>query len=568
MIAPSNAMRATSLATRLAAVLLALLAARDISAQQKDWQDQVKTDPVLKAMVEELERSKAGLKLDQVASPYYIEYRVVDADEALAEATFGALNLNVRSRYRVLRVVVRIGDYKQDSYFGEGEGSVALMPVDDGLLPLRQALWLTTDRAYKAAAQALTAKQAQLKQFTIDQPVDDFAHADPVHSIAPLAKLEADVSSWNDALAKASSFYAADPQIEEFESSLHFSAVNQYFVNSEGTVLRSGKTFYEVRSRCGTQAADGMSLGRSAAELKINAGDLSPADKFVKRAAEVAASLKGLRDAPVVEEEYRGPVLFSARAGSMVFADLVGENVLGQKPALGKNGRTTGAFSTNYKTRVLPDFISVDDDPTISSYSGHELMGAYAVDDEGVTGQRVPVIEKGVLTNYLVGRTPIRDFPSSNGHGRLRAASNSPVPSLGNLIVRSTEPLSPDDLKHKFLELCQQRELPYCYRVETIMSVSRLEPNLLYRVYPKDGHEELVRGAAFGDLDIRALRSDLIAAGNDVFVENSVSSSPQSVAAPSVLFDELEIKRASVNKEKLPEYPPPSDVAQAPGETK
>jgi len=363
--------------------VIALAGVGTISAEQKDWQEHLNADPVLQAMTEELHRSKSGLKLDQVAAPYYIEYRVTDLDEAVAEATFGALNLNVRNRYRVLRVVVRIGDYKQDSYFGQGEGTVGLLPVDNGILPLRHALWLTTDRAYKAAAEALTAKQAQLKQFTIDQSVNDFAHAEPVHSIAPLAKLAGDFSSWTAALEKASSFYTEDPQIEEFDSSLHFSAVNQYFVNSEGTVVRSGQTFYELRSHCGTQAADGMSLARTTYYAKTKLTDLPSADQFVKGASEVAASLKPFREAPVIEEEYRGPVLVSAHVGSSVFAKLVGENVLGQKPALGKSGRTTGAFSTNYKTRVLPEFFSIEDDPTASSYAGHELLGAYDVDDEG-----------------------------------------------------------------------------------------------------------------------------------------------------------------------------------------
>ena len=48
-------------------------------------------DPVLRAMQKELERSKSQLKLEQMASPYYIEYRVVDTEAYVAEAAFGAL---------------------------------------------------------------------------------------------------------------------------------------------------------------------------------------------------------------------------------------------------------------------------------------------------------------------------------------------------------------------------------------------------------------------------------------------------------------------------------------------
>ena len=133
----------------------------------------------------ELERSKAQLKMEQVAAPYYIEYRVFDVDQYVADASFGALRGDLRTRFRFLRVVVRVGDYKQDSYIGRGEGTLDFMPVDDDMLAFRHQLWTATDRAYKAAAEALTAKQAQLKQLTVDQPVDDFARATPVQSIEP-----------------------------------------------------------------------------------------------------------------------------------------------------------------------------------------------------------------------------------------------------------------------------------------------------------------------------------------------------------------------------------------------
>src|SRR5262245_49652403 len=51
-------------------------------------------DPILEALLTELERSKAQLKMDQVATPYYIEYRVSDVEEFIAEAAFGALREN------------------------------------------------------------------------------------------------------------------------------------------------------------------------------------------------------------------------------------------------------------------------------------------------------------------------------------------------------------------------------------------------------------------------------------------------------------------------------------------
>jgi TldD protein len=525
-------------------------------SQTKDWQALAAADPVLAAMRAELDRSRSHLKLEDVAAPYYIEYRVVDFDDYSADAAFGALRGDVRTRFRFLRVVVRVGDYKQDSYFGQGEGSVSFLPVDGDVLALRNQLWLATDSAYKQAAQSLTAKQSQLKQLTIDQPVDDFARGTPVQSVSPLVKLEFDPHPWATVLVDASALYKTDPQIETFESSLKFEAINRYFVNSEGTVVRSGQGLYEMSISCSTQAADAMRLDRANAFNVTNMKELPSAAEFVGRAAKLAGTLKELRDAPVVDEEYRGPVLFSADASASVFADLVGENILGRKPELGKNERTTGAFASSYKSRVLPDFLSVVDDPTISSYRGESLLGHYDIDDEGVPARRVDVIEKGNLVNYVIGRAPIRDFPASNGHGRARVPSFPPGPSLGNLIVSSTEPVSQPELKRKLIDLCQQRDLPYCYYVETFGP--KLTPRLLYKVWTKDGHQELVRGASFGDLDTRALRSDLIAAGGDVYVDDRPLNIPHSIAAPSILFDELEVKRANVNKETLPEYPAPA----------
>jgi TldD protein len=525
-------------------------------SQTKDSQALAGADPVLEAMRAELDRSKSKLKLEDVAAPYYIEYRVIDFDDYSADAALGALRGDVRTRFRFLRVVVRVGDYKQDSYFGQGEGSVNFLPIDGDVLALRNQLWLATDIAYKQAAQSLTAKQAQLKQLTIDQPVDDFAHATPVQSVGPLVTLEFDPQPWARMLVDASALYKTDPQIETFDSSLKFQAINRYFVNSEGTVVRSGQSLYEMSISCSTQAADAMRLDRSNAFNVTSMKELPSATDFVGRAAKLAGTLKDLRDAPVVDEEYRGPVLFSADASASVFADLVGENILGHKPELGKNDRTTGAFASSYKSRVLPDFLSVVDDPTISSYRGESLLGHYDIDDEGVPAQRVDVIEKGNLVNYVVGRAPIRDFPASNGHGRARVPSFPPGPSLSNLIVSSTQPVSQPELKKKLIDLCQQRDLPYCYYVETFGP--KLTPRLLYKVWTKDGHQELVRGASFGDLDTRALRSDLIAAADDVYIDDRPLNIPHSIAAPSILFDELEVKRTNLNKETLPEYPAPA----------
>ena len=513
-----------------------------------------KGDPILDALLAEMERSKAQLKMDQLRAPYYLEYRVSDVEDFVTEAAFGATREDQKVHVRLLRVVVRLGDYKQDSYFGQGVGGNALLPLDNDPIALRHQIWLATDEAYKSAGEALTQKQSLLKQFSAeDHPVDDFAKATPVQLVEPTLSLKVDGDDWKKTLESVTDLYRQYPEIQSVSASARFTVINDYMLNTEGTVTRNGKSVYTVQVNAATQAPDGMRLGRTPAWTVAKLSELPTREKLLHDTKEALETLKALRQAPIVEDEYRGPVLFSPDAADDVVASLIGNNVLGRKPQLGAPNRTTGTFATSYKSRVLPPFLDVVDDPTLKEFQGKSLTGSYEVDSEGVKAQEVDIIQKGVLTNYLLGRQPIRDFPVSNGHGRAAPAA-PPMPSLGVLLVKSSEAQTPGALKKRVAELVKEQGKPFGYRVETMAGPA---PRLLYRVYAKDGHEELVRGAVFSELDVRALRSDLSAAGNDPLVSNRTGGIPSTVIAPSLLFDELQVKRADTSKDKLPEYPAP-----------
>ena len=516
-------------------------------------------DILLEALLTELDRSKAQLKMDQVDPPYYIEYRVNDIDDFSAEAAFGALRENQRIRYRVLRVVVRIGDYKQDSYYAQGMGETSILPLDDDPIALRHQIWLATDDAYKAAGQAFTEKRAALKQFSAEaNPVDDFAKAPVVTTLQPCVTLRVDDAAWKKTMEDVSGLYRQYPDVQSVSASVRFFATNEYLVNSEGTVTRIGKTTYSVQLSSTAQAADGMRLNRNPFWMVAKQEELPSHDKLMAEGKKMLDTLVALRQAPIVDEEYRGPVLFAPDAADDVVASLIGVNVLGRKPQLGRPNRTTGAFATSYKSRVLPNFLTVVDDPTLKEFQGKSLVGTYDVDDDGVKAQPVTIVENGTLVSYLVGRQPIRDFPSSNGHDRA-AAGTFPAPSLGVLLVKSSETQSPEELKRRVIQMVTEQGKPYGYRVDTLGPGNT--PRLLYRIYP-DGHEELVRGAVFNELDVRALRSDLLAVGTDPLVSNRAGGVATTVISPSLLFSELEVKRADTSKDKLPDYPPPPPAKQ------
>jgi TldD protein len=513
-------------------------------------------DPLLEAMREELERSKTHLKMENVPAPYYIEYHLWDVDQYDAEAAFGALRQDQRNHARSIRVVVRVGDYKQDSY-GPGNVGVNIAPIDDNPLALRRQLWLATDQAFKAATEALAAKKAALREYSAPQPFDDFARAPKVESIGPIVKLEFDPQPWRGGLEKATALFRGDPRIESLSATFRGRAVNQYFVNTEGSTARGGYTVYYLAIAASTQAADGMRLERSPYFASATLRELPTPEEFVADATKAVQTLKDLREAPVVEEDYLGPVLFSPDAATDIFYGMVGGNILGRRPDPGQSARTVGDYAANYKGRVLPAFLSIEDDPTTKTFRGKSLIGSYEMDAEGVHAEKVSVIQDGMLVNYLLGREPIRDFPESNGHGRA-APSQLASPSIGNLIVQPKQTLSALELKQKLIDMCREDGKEYGYRVETLGG--KFEPRLLYRVYVKDGREELVRGGVFDKLDTRTLRNDLVAAGNDPLVSNREGLIPTTVISPSILFDDLEVKRTDARNAKLPEYPPP-DIA-------
>jgi TldD protein len=512
------------------------------------------SDPLLKAMRLELDRSKANLKMTDVSAPYYIEYRLADITEYDAEAAFGALRQDQKVHARSVRVVVRVGDYKQDSYYGPGTGITLLAPLDDDPVALRRQLWEATDQAYKIAIQALSVKKAALSQYSVEQPFDDFAHASPSQSIGPLVKLDVDPKPWQDMIVKATGLYRSEPELESLSASLRFRAVNEYFMNTEGTVTRHGYNVYSLLVDGNTQAEDGMRLERSPYYAAANLKELPSSDAFLADTTKMLQTLKDLRSAPVVADDYRGPVLFSPDASGDVFMSMIGQNTLGRRPKPGDTSRTVGDFAASYKTRVLPAFMSVIDDPTMKVFEGKSLIGSYDIDDDGVQAARTTVIQDGQLVDYLLGREPIRDFPESNGHGRA-APGQSSSPNISNLIVQSKTPLSPDDLKKKLVEICKQQNLPFGYYVETLSGLAT--PRLLYRVYVSDGHEELVRGGTFDELDTRTLRNDVVALGDNPLVSNREAAIPVTVVAPSMLIDEIEVKRTDQQNAKLPEYPAP-----------
>ncbi len=508
------------------------------------------------------------------AKPFFIQYRIEEIDDFETKAEFGASEGSSRAHQRVARVTVRVGDYKTDSSGGRGDGSLELAALDNDPIALRTALWTATDQAYKNALAAYAQKQAALKQVQTPPQADDFSRQKPVISLAEPIALHVDAGTWVDRIARASGLYRIDltasaspiaspadrsssagwaNNIEYCEANFRARSITTWIVTSEGTIVRKSTAAYQESFAAGAQASDGMGLDRSYGSSGVSLADLDSEADFNKHAVAELASLAELRKAPLVEDEYHGPLLFSPDAATDTLRSLLAGAVTATRPAIGTEARTNGAFASSYHARVMPDFMSVIDDPSLRSFDGRSLLGAYSIDDEGVPAEAVKLIDAGRLDNYLIGRQPIRDFPQSNGHGRA-GITGTARPLIGVLKITTDNGLSSDDLNQKLMAIAKDRGLQSVYFVQTMGGA--LTPRLLYRV-GLDGKRTLVRGAVLDDVDDRALRSGVEAAGKNLWVANYYGDPPTTVIAPALLFSDVTVRRANEKNEKLPFYPPP-----------
>jgi TldD protein len=574
-------------------------------------------DHTLQAMRDEMARAKTRLELkipniDQPVRPYYIEYRLLDLDVREVVAEFGTLLSSTHARNRFMDVAARVGGYKLDSSnfisddgFRGFIGPTGSVGIDRDYDSLRQDLWIATDQAFKEAVETYSRKQAYLSSLARQSDIDDFSKVEPVQLVEPLETPDWTIRNWDQEARETSATLRAFSEIHESRVTYYLVYATEYLLNSEGTEIRQNRHFAAIEAGMNALADDGVPLNHFYATYAARPADL-PGVESVRKGVNVAGTeLMALRAAPPAQD-YTGPVLFEARAAAPMVAQVLGPAVNGARPPisfspvmeqmLGNLGGKSDWVS-RLGARVLPSGVTVVDDPGAKDFRGTRLIGGYAVDNEGVRAQKVTLVENGNLKSELMSRRPGPDFDQSNGHGRA-GFLNDAKPTMSNLLFSAAETISPADMKKKLLDTCRAEKLAYCLVVREMdnpaLSLLHQEdfsellasygggagtgdrlPLVVYRVYPETGREEMIRGSRIIGLNSRALRN-LAGIGNDSFVYNYMQSQtngfsgtalgafgsaqlglPASVVAPSLLFEELEVRGARGEAKRLPLLPPP-----------
>jgi predicted Zn-dependent protease len=537
--------------------------------------------PLMDAMTAELDRAMTSLSKAAQPNqqpPYYIGYDAHDLTRLNILAQQGAIVSSDESHQRTADITVRIGDWKVDNTHGTHRTSALHsieLPLTENRLAIARTLWWGTNACYGNALQSYLKVKSELAvQAKEEDNSPDFSRQDAVHAQLPLIPTPTlDRKAWEQRIRALSAIFRAHPQIITNMVVLTVSSVNNYFVSSEGSRLVYPHQLIRIVVVASTRAEDGMDISLARTFESRTDHDLPSQTELERQIQLLAGQLDALRTAPVAEP-YNGPALLSGRASAVFFHEVLGHRLEGQRQRGTQEGQT---FTKDVGKPILPAFISVADDPTIAVFDGTYLSGYYTYDEEGQPAQRVELVQKGILQQFLMSRMPIANFDSSNGHGRAQIG-RMPTGRQGNLIVTSTNITPEKKLRKLLIDEIKKQNKPYGLYFEDIASGYTLTqrvtpqafqviPQLVYRVYADGRPDELVRGVQIVGTPQTAL-TQILATGDKQGVFNGEcgaesGSVPVSAIAPAMLFGEIETQKAPQGKARPPILPSPgADTAQ------
>lgn len=548
---------------------------------------QVAMPKAMEVLVEELERAKRELteleakrpEAERQGAPYFLSYEVFDVDNRQIGAKNGALTPERALRLRILSADVRIGSYELDSthplddvpysMFGVPPEVIASEPTDTR--GLRQQVFRATNYAYRQAVERYEAVRAGGNiKVDIEDKTGDFAPQAPTQFIGTTAQIPAyDVEVWERRLRDASKVLSSDPNVLDSALTLDRIAQTRWLVNSEGTRIQTGDGYLQVVINAETKAEDGMNLTR--AEL-FNARTLEglPNEEQLKGVVQrVKGELSELRKAPLAEP-YVGPAILRGRAAAVMFHEVFGHRIEGERQKVNDEGQT---FAKKVGELITSDFVDIYDDPTLSQFAGTDLIGHYRFDDEGVPAENVSLVRAGKLMGFLQSRIPVRGVNRSNGHGRRSAGMPTIHSRQGNLVVEAKTAVSFDELRRQLLAEVKRQSKPYGLLFTEITGgfthTSRngtqgykVNPVMVYRIWADGRPDQLIRGVDIVGTPLTGL-TKILAAGNDYAVFNGICGAesgwvPVSAVSPSLLIGQIEVALRDKSSSKPPVLPPPA----------
>ncbi len=532
------------------------------------------------ALEAEMARAAEELKLPDSPGIYHLRYKLALLDSLDVEAELGGLIRFDTSPYHGIGVEVRIGEPAWDNT-GFGGWQDGFRVTGTKAEPTARAIaldaWRLTDRAFKDAVEQYSRKQAQA--------VRDPDHPGDYQILGPTVSVQrgrsgVDASERLVALAEdLSAELGMAPDVEVARIFIGHETGSIWVIDTEGTRVRRPISEVSIRALAHTRADDGMRLTDQLLWTVREPEDLPDAAAMRAQVREMVTRLDALADAPLLNEEYVGPVLFEQSATADLFRWILLPQLEGTPPEIpfdtfiGDLG--SGSGGARLLRRVLPAGWSVVDDPT--AVPTHP--GSYTHDWEGTPARAVELVEDGIVRDLLMSRTPRRGTDGSNGHGRgslgQRAVGQAsltrvvPARTLSDARLRKAalRAAAAYDRDHVLVVRRFQHPSLMSWGESEYFDASLPPPVEVVRLYA-DGREERVRGVTFSGVQRWVLR-DILAAGRPVTrdfltalggndaVLGPVDGAPCRIEAPAVLIGELEVVPTPPDPTRARRLPPP-----------
>jgi TldD protein len=540
--------------------------------------------PLVATMESELHRAMnslgSGDNTSQQPKPYFLSYAVADGEQVSIAAQYGAIVGSTQSHRRFADVQVRIGTPAEDNTHGDHRNSALTtipLPLTDDRAAIARSLWFATNRGYgKALDGYLKVKTEQEVRAKEEDGSADFSAEEAKVALLPMApKLAVDRAAWEARLRELSGLFKQYPNVFYDRVVLEASSETDYFVSSEGAKVATPNHVARLVILGRTRAADGMDMFRAETFEADEAGHLPDQKVLAAKIADMGKNLEALRVAPVTDP-YNGPAILSGRAAAVFFHEVLGHRLEGQRQRGDEEGQT---FTKLLGKQILPSFMSVADDPTLTKFDGSWLSGHYSYDDEGQQARRVDLIKDGILQTFLMSRLPVAGFAQSNGHGRAEVG-HMPTGRQGNLVVTSSKTVSDAELRQMLIAEAKKQGKAYGLYFEDISSgfavttrrspqACQVIPLVVYRVYVDGRPDELVRGVSIVGTPQAAL-ARIVATDDKQQVFNGIcgaesGSIPVSAVAPAMLVSEIETQKQAQGTARPPILPPPGADAGGKG---
>jgi len=549
------------------------LSAPSLAESDAGWLD-VEQGRTLQKNLSETLHSHFDLLKDESEATYFLSYALTHSAGLRITAVEGQHFQTRPWVSRLLDVDLRVGDmsldntHRQRGSWGRREHFSTPLPLDLDWFSTERAIWRITDDAYRQASDQIAKIRAnQSVQVEEEDPSPDFSALESQQSWQDPIGLDLDERILRERLVAASAVFKEYPTI--LGSNVELVAQSNWvvFVSSEGTSLAYSNPSFRIQMQAWMRSSDGTRVALFDAIDALSWSEIPSQEELETRAEQLAQRVLAIDAAPDLDP-FTGPVILGGRAAGVFFHEVLGHRIEGHRQKDDQEGQT---FTDKVGERILPDFLSVKDDPTLARLGDVDLVGHYAFDDEGAPAQAVSLVENGVLQGFLLSRSPIAGFPHSNGHGR-REPGKAVVARQGNLIVEASKRLSKADLREALVREARRQGRDFGLFVDSIQggftltgrdapNSFQVTPDYAWKIYVDGRPDELVRGVDLIGTPLVTF-GRILAAGGEVEVFNGRCGAesgwvPVSASSPSLLLSEIEVQKKEKGSWRPPILPAP-----------